>query len=49
MASSFIGALIGGALKGSGFGFLGGLAIGAVVHIIKNSDNMSRRFFGENN
>ena len=34
-------------LKGSGFGFLGGLAIGVGVHIIKNYDNVSRSFFGD--
>ena len=46
MASGTIGAIIGGALTGSGLGLLGGLAVGAGIHIIKNSDNISKKLFG---
>lgn len=39
--------LISGALTGSGLGLFGGLFIGAGVHIIKNSNIISRSLFDD--
>ena len=47
MASGTIGAIIAGAMTGSGLGLLGGFAVGAGVHVLKNSDSISKKLFGE--
>ena len=47
MSSGTIGAIIAGAMTGSGLGLLGGFAIGAGVHVLKNSDDISKKLFGE--
>ncbi len=47
MASGTIGAIIVGAMTGSGLGLLGGFAVGAGVHVLKNSDSISKKLFGE--
>ena len=47
MASGTIGAIIGGAMTGSGLGLLGGFAIAAGVHVLKNSDDISKKLFGD--
>ena len=49
MASGTIGAVIGGAMTGSGLGLLGGFAIGAGIHVLKNSDTISKKLFGDEN
>lgn len=45
-SSAALGALVGGALTGSGIGLLGGMVAGAGIHIIKNSDMISNKLFG---
>ena len=47
MSSGTIGAIIAGAMTGSGLGLLGGFAIGAGVHVLKNSDDISKKLFGD--
>ena len=47
MASGTIGAIIAGAMTGSGLGLLGGFAVGAGIHVLKNSDSISKKLFGE--
>ena len=47
MASGTIGAIVGGAMTGSGLGLLGGFAVAAGVHVLKNSDDISKKVFGE--
>ena len=47
ISSGTIGAIIAGAMTGSGLGLLGGFAIGAGVHVLKNSDDISKKLFGE--
>lgn len=46
-AGGTLGALVGAAVTGSGMGLLGGLVIGAGTSIINNSDEISRKLFGE--
>ena len=41
-----LGAVIGGAMTGSGLGLLGGLAIGAGIEVVNNSDKISEYLFG---
>ena len=45
-ASGTVGAVLGGALTGSGLGLLGGLTLGAGAYILKNSGEVSERLFG---
>ena len=47
ISSGTIGAIVAGAMTGSGLGLLGGFAIGAGVHVLKNSDDISKKLFGE--
>lgn len=47
MAAGTIGAVIAGAMTGSGLGLLGGFAVGAGIHVLKNSDDISRKLFGD--
>ena len=47
MAGGALGALVGAAVTGSGLGLMGGFAIGAGVSILKNSEDISKRLFGE--
>lgn len=41
-----MGAVVGGAMTGSGLGLLGGLAIGAGIEVVNNSDKISEFLFG---
>ncbi len=41
-----LGAVVGGAMTGSGLGLLGGLAIGAGIEVINHSDKISEYLFG---
>ena len=48
-ASGAIGAIVGGALTGSGLGLMGGMVIGAGISIIKNSDKINKYLFDSEN
>ena len=48
-AAGAIGAIVGGALTGSGLGLMGGMVIGAGISIIKNSDKINKYLFDSEN
>lgn len=45
-SKGLLGAVIGGAMTGSGLGLLGGLAIGAGIEVVNHSDKISEYLFG---